>query len=132
MFKKQFFIKFDKKAYYIKTIKMYKIFFLHFLGVKPKTYIGNVFGRLFDYYFKNSVQLYKEYKNSYKKEFSSFEEYLRNKHNLNDKEIKALKNKSSYYKHFENIPGGTPENLLFYEEVKDRVYDFFGGLKNED
>jgi hypothetical protein len=62
-----------------------------------RSYIGQLVSRIHDYYFKNSILLKKEFKKYYKKEYSSFNDYLDKKHNLFQDEISELNYNIAYY-----------------------------------
>jgi len=84
-------------VYYNKSYHLEKSYFFKVLGIKPKSYIGQTITRIHDYYFKNSCLLIKDYKKYYKKEYSSFIDYLEKKHNLFQHEIVKLKKHKAYY-----------------------------------
>lgn len=55
---------------------------MNYLGVKPRTFAGNLVYRLYDYYFAGAVNFKKEYKRYYKKEFDSVEQFIEEHFNL--------------------------------------------------
>lgn len=126
-------VSFDGKLYYVKKFYMNKTIFLYYLGVKSKSYMGSVFARVFDHYFKHSINLYSDYMQFYKKEFNSFEDYLEEKHNLLANEIKIFNNENSYCKFYGNKYRWNIEQLFHDEEMKEEMWKFFGGITiNED
>jgi len=119
----------DGTFYYVKKFYMKKFIFLYYVGVKNRSYMGSVFARLFDHYYKHSKSLYSEYRHFYGKEFKSFEEYLEKKHNFMDDEIKIFNDKNLYFKIYGSKPAWNLENLIrFDEEIKENFWKFFGGL----
>ena len=115
--------------YYVKHFYIKKFIFLIYMGVRNKSYIGSVFGRLFDYYCKHSTSLYSEYKSFYKQEFKTFEKYLESKHNLMDEEIAIYCDKNSHYKIYLTKPNWKFESLLYNDEIKEKFLKFFGGIE---
>jgi len=83
--------------YFNKSFKLKKSYFFKFLDIYPRSYIGQIISRIHDYYFKNSHLLKTEFKKYYKKEFSTFEDFLDKKHNLFKNEIKELNYNNAYY-----------------------------------
>ena len=66
--------------------------------IKKRSYIAITFSKIYDFFCNNAINLKKEYKKYYQKEYLSFEEYLQQKHNLFKDEIECLNNQNSYYK----------------------------------
>ena len=91
-----------KTIYFNKSFYLKKSYFYKFFGVKSKSYMGQIISRINDYYFKNSCQLKKDYIKYYKKEYSSFNDYLDKKHNLFQHEIGELNYHTAFFseKHF--------------------------------
>jgi hypothetical protein len=83
--------------FYNKSFCLKKSYFFKSLGIKPRSYIGQIISRIHDYYFKNSILLKKEFKKYYQKEYFSFKDYLDKKHNLFQNEINELNYNTAYY-----------------------------------
>jgi hypothetical protein len=83
--------------FYNKSFRLKKSCFFKCLNINPRSYIGQIISRIHDYYFKNSHLIKKDFKKYYKKEFSSFENFLDKKHNLFQNEIKELNHNNAYY-----------------------------------
>jgi hypothetical protein len=83
--------------FYNKSFRLKKSCFFKNLGIKPKSYIGQIISRIHDYYFRNSLFLKKEFNKYYKKEYSSLKDYLDKKHNLFQNEINELNCNTAYY-----------------------------------
>ena len=126
-------------VYFNKSVHLNKSYFFKSLGVKSKSYIGQVISRIHDYYFINSHSLRKDYKKYYRKEYSSFNEYLDKKHNLFKHEINELNYRVAYYseKHF--AEKYKTSNLLSHDYddniIREKIFDMlnvscdeFGGL----
>ena len=86
------------KAFFIKRNNININKFLKYFGIKKHTFMELVINDLFFNLFGNSINLYKEYRKFYKKEYPTFNDYLQQKHNLLPKEAKLFQNKNSYYK----------------------------------
>jgi len=86
-----------KYIYFNKSGRLKKSFFFKFLGINPRSYIGQIISRIHDYYFINSISLKNDYINYYKNEYNSFKEYLDKRHNLFQNEINMLKYNAAYF-----------------------------------
>ena len=71
--------------------------FLAFFGVNKHTYFAYFFRRLYTALFKRSIDLEKEYKKYYKKEYPEYHDYLSKKYNLNEDEINDLSQGKIFY-----------------------------------
>ena len=52
------------------------------LGVKKNTFAGNMISRVYDYYFQGAINLKKEYRKYYRKEFCSVEKFIEEHFNI--------------------------------------------------
>lgn len=91
-------LKIDEKLFFVKTAKLNKCNFRKYLGIKRKTYMNTVVIRLFDYHFANAISLRKEYRKYYRKEFTTFDSFLAQRHNLFPAEIEDFAQKRIFYK----------------------------------
>lgn len=101
--------------------------FFKYLNLKKGSYIYNVFKNTYNYFFKNSINLYKDYKKFYKNEYDSFEKYLSSRHNLFKDEIDLLNNKHSFVKDTKFCTDRDITTLFYDETIVNVFNDFFGG-----
>lgn len=118
--------------YFIKNKSICRKNFLKAFGVNDKSYMGNVFSRLYTNYCGGAINLQSEYKKYYKKEFPTFIDYLMERHNLLKDEVSKLNSKKSYYKSIENNPERNVDNLIEDSDIEEVFYSFFGGVIGED
>ena len=52
------------------------------LGVKPRSFAGGMISRMYDYYFDGAIDFDSEYKKYYSKEFSSTEQFIEERFNI--------------------------------------------------
>lgn len=98
------------------------------LGVKPNSYFGTTFKRLYDYYFGSATDLKKEYIHYYKKEFDSFEKYLLSHFDISYSiSNQILKMSKPFYNHMYNRPEQNLETLLEDPILKDVFWKCMGG-----
>ena len=119
-----------------KPIITSKYWFLRKLKIKKGSYIFITFSKIYDFFCNHAINLQKEYEKYYQKEYTSFEEYLRQKHNLFDDEIECLKNQNSYYKNIKICPNWNALGLFYDDRFVEIFANFFGGdfsrLKGND
>lgn len=60
------------------------------LGVKKNTFAGNMISRVYDYYFQGAINLKKEYRKYYRKEFCSVEKFIEEHFNIELDDAKKL------------------------------------------
>lgn len=125
-------IKLDDKIFFIKKGDMRKKSFLKLFNVKNKSYLYQLYDRLYNYIMGKGINLYGEFKKCYSKEYSNFETFLSEHYNIPDELIEKFNNKKSYYK-YKNIGNEQPlYHLLHDEEVNNIVSKFMGGYVYED
>ena len=117
-------LKIDDKHYFIKTVKFNKNAFLKYLGITKKTYMDRTMTKLFEYRYANAISLKNEYKKYYKKEFATFCNFLRQKHNLHPSEIDIFCNKRSFYKDLSIAPDLNVPELMNDEVIASAVTSF--------
>ena len=54
------------------------------LGVKKKTFAGNMISRMYDYYFQGAINFRREYRKYYRKEFCSVEKFIEEHFNIKE------------------------------------------------
>ena len=125
-------IKLDDKIFFIKTSDMSKKNFLKLFFVKKRTYLYQLYSRLYDYIAGNSINLYEEYKNYYANEYDTFDSFLLEHYNLPKDLVKIFNKKNSFYK-YKDIGNEQPlYSLLMDETIKKIIVDFMGGFVYED
>lgn len=125
-------IKLDDKIFFIKNDDMRKKCFLKSFNVKNKSYLYQLYGRLYDYIIGDGINLYEEFEKYYSKEYSSFEIFLSEHYNIPDELVEKFNNTKSYYK-YKDIGNEQPlYNLLHDEEVHNIVSEFMGGYVYEN
>ena len=125
-------LKLNDKLYFIKNPNMKKKDFLVLFYVKKNTYFYKLYGRLYDFLIGGSINLHKEYKKYYKKEYFNFKEYLIEHHNIPENMIENFYNKNSFYK-YKDIGNEQPlYSLLQDSKVKQIAIEFMGGTIYED
>ena len=106
--------------------------FIRMFNVKKGSYYYNLYKRLYDSIFGCKINLYKEYKCYYKKEYETFNSFLKEHYNFDDIILEKISNKKSYYK-YKDIGKEQPiENLKYNEEIKNIVKSFIGSDLNEN
>lgn len=101
-------------------------------GVKRNSYAGRVVARIYDTYFGNPIDIKREFKKYYKKEFKSFEQYLVCRFNMPEELAKRIAAEKKYYVDLEwqeDQPGLT---FSYDDELKIQFWKFVGGLIYED
>ncbi len=103
------------------------------LGVRRKSFAGNLISRMYDYYFAGAIDFQKEYRKYYRKEFSSLAEFIEEHYNI-EKGMACELTKGSYAKKDcsamsieRNI-----ETLNYDHEFKKLFSEAVGGIIDED
>ncbi len=103
------------------------------MGVRKNTFAGDAMSRLYDYYFKDAVNLQDEYKQYYIKEFATviifMEEHLNMEHDLAVRLAKG--NYSMKHCTSESIERNI-ETLNYDAELKQMFSNAIGGIEDED
>lgn len=103
------------------------------LGVRKKTFAGDMISRMYDYYFDGAVDFAKEYKKYYSKEFNSLEDYIEEHYNIDRERAEvyarghyAMKecSRRSIERNVETLNDDKEFKRLFAEAV--------GGIDDED
>lgn len=103
------------------------------LGVKKDTFAGNMISRVYDYYFQGAINLRKEYKKYYRKEFCTLEKFIEEHFNIECEEAKKLA--AGNYSMKECSRRSIERNIetLNYDESFKRAFSkAIGGLEDED
>lgn len=125
-------IKLDDKIFFIKNDDMSKKHFLKLFHVKKKSYLYQLYSRLYDYIIGDGINLYEEFEEYYSKEYFNFEFFLLEHYNIPDELVEKFNNTKSYYK-YEDIGNEQPlHSLLWDEKLQNIVSVFMGGYVYED
>lgn len=106
---------------------------LRILGVRKRTFAGNMVSRMYDYYFSGAVDFSKEYNKYYSHEFTSLEEYIEERYNI-DPDL-AKKYATEHYCMNECSRRSIERNvetLNYDEEFKRKFSEAVGGIEDED
>lgn len=101
-------------------------------GVKGNSYAGNVLKRIYHYYFGDSVNLYKEYKKYYKKEFKTYDNYLECHLGLPDELRRKIVYRKIFYVNLEGKGEHIGDSFLYDDELKEQFWEFAGGIEYEN
>lgn len=122
----------DNKIYFIKNNNMKKSNFLKKFCVKKNSYYYKLYSRLYDYIIGENINLYKEYRKYYKKEYTSYDEFLLEHHNIPKSILNKFNNKNSCYK-YKDIGNEQPLYCLVQnEEIKKIINEFIGDFVYEN
>lgn len=103
------------------------------LGVKKKTFAGNMISRLYDHYFKGAINFKKEYRKYYRKEFSSVAKFIEEHFNIEYEHAKILAEGDYSMKDcLHNSIERNIDVLNYDEHFKDVFSKAIGGLEDED
>ena len=103
-----------------------------FFGVKKNSYMGSVVRRIYDYYCGGAINLYRTYRKYYKKEFSTYEEFLGKHFNLFPDEVRSISSKHLYYKDISFQPENNITNLIEDLAIANTVKQFLGDEGADD
>lgn len=103
-----------------------------FFGVKKNSYMGSIVQRIYDYYCGGAINLYRTYRKYYKKEFSSYEEFLERHFNLFPDEVRSISSKHLYYKDTSFQPENNITNLIEDLAIANTVKQFLGDEGADD
>lgn len=101
-------------------------------GVKHKSYAGEVLERIYYYFFGDAVDINKEYKKFYKKEYDSLDMYLechlgipeRVRHKISTKKLLCVDLDSK---------GQRIGDSFYYDDgLREQFWDMVGGIENEN
>ena len=98
-----------------------------YFGVIRNTYAGSIVERIYSYYCRGSQNTFVIYNIYYKKEFSSFEEFLERKFNLSLEDAKKFNSKFLCHKELEFQPGISITDLLNDGNMYETFINFLGG-----
>lgn len=106
---------------------------MHRMGVKSKSFAGNMVSRMYEYYFTGAVNFKKEFCKYYKKEYKSIIEYMEQHYNISheDAEIMAIGSYSMKRCAQDSIERNI-EILNYDSTFKNAFSEAVGGIIDED
>lgn len=103
------------------------------LGVKKKTFAGNMISRVYDYYFQGAINFRREYRKYYRKEFCSVEKFIEEHFNIECDNAKKLAERNYSMKECSRRSIERNIETLNYDEYfKNAFSKAIGGLEDED
>ncbi len=108
----------------------YRIF--KFFGVKEKSYAGKTLLRLYMQYFGDSELLRQTYRKYYKKEFSSYKDFLVCRYNLSDKLAEEIMKENMSCTNLSFKQDDIAYSFDADEELKKLFVEYVGGIRYED
>jgi hypothetical protein len=103
------------------------------MGVKKKTFAGNMISRIYDYYFQGAVNFRKEYKKYYRKEFCSVAQFIQDHFNIESDDAKKLAESNYSMKECSSRSiERNIETLNYDKNFKEAFSKAIGGLEDED
>lgn len=125
-------MKVGSKIFFKKDLKTSRIGVYLFFGVKRRSYAGSVVRRIYDYFCGGSKSLFLEYLIYYRKEFSSFKEFLIDKYNLFESEVEEIISWRLFCKDLSSTPDTNIQNFLEYDDMRNVIYEWLGDALDED
>lgn len=108
----------------------YRIF--KFFGVKEKSYAGKTLLRLYMQYFGDSELLRQTYRKYYKKEFSSYKDFLVCRYNLSDKLAEEIMKENMSCTNSSFKQDDIAYTFDSDEDLKKLFVEYVGGIRYED
>lgn len=117
----------DKRDYvlflpcvYLKILLSYKNF-----NISHNGFMGNILKKIYNSRFSNSYSVYLEYLRYYKKEFSTYREFLDTHYNLTDIELKYMDSIALRCSKSERL--ASQNYLLYVKSIRDKLNNYFSG-----
>lgn len=101
-----------KELFFSKTLKTSRFCLFLYFKVKRRSYIGQILYRLWEYFVKNNILLYSEYKKYYIREYKNYAEYLERHYTLPSDLVKKILNNKLRYKCLKDWPDVGIQNLV--------------------
>ena len=103
------------------------------MGVKRRTFAGNVVSRLYDFYFQGALDFNKDFRKYYKKEYASIVDYMEQHHNIShDNALFMSKGSFSMKNCVRDSVERNIENINYDKELKNAFSNAIGVLIDED
>lgn len=106
---------------------------MHRMGVKSKSFAGNMVARMYDYYFADAVNFNIEFRKYYKKEYDSITEYMEQHYNILHEDVESMAAGSYSMKRCtQDSIERNVETLNYDDAFKNAFSIAVGGLIDED
>ena len=125
-------IRFDKYLFFNKDEIITRCDILKKYKIKRNSYAGKVLMRIYDYYFGNAININKEFKRYYKREFGTCEQYLICRFNMSKDLAKKISENKKYYVNLEWKGEEIGYTFSFDDDLRKQFWDFVGGIKYEN
>ena len=125
-------MKIGSKVIFQKGLKTSRIGVYHFFGVKRKSYAGSIVTRIYDYFCGGSKSMYWEYLMYYRKEYSSFKEFLVDKYNLFKPEVDKIISWRLFCKDLSFTPDTNINGFLEDDNMGKAIIKWLGDNTDED
>ena len=103
------------------------------MGVKSKSFAGNMVARMYDYYFADAVNFNIEFRKYYKKEYDSITEYMEQHYNILHEDVESMAAGSYSMKRCtQDSIERNVETLNYDDAFKNAFSIAVGGLIDED
>lgn len=101
-------------------------------GLKGRSYAGNIMRRIYHYYFENAINVKREYKKFYKKEFPQYIDYLVCHFNISNQLADKISKSKLYYSDLEWKSDHINYSFSYDEKLSDLFWNSVGGYCNEN
>ena len=122
----------NEYCFFLWSPKMLRIGAYHFFGVKPDSYASRLVDNIYNFYIAGACNLKWQYLRYYKKEYSSFREFLAKHYNLYPFEVERLSSWRSFAKELKYEPNLYIEELIHDEEMAELLRTYLGETEDED
>lgn len=101
-------------------------------GVKYKSYAGEVLERIYHYYFGDAVDVNKEYKKFYKKEFDNLDMYLECHMGIPESVRGKLSAKKLLCVNLDDKGQRIGDSFYYDDGLREQFWNMVGGIENEN
>ena len=101
-------------------------------GVKYKSYAGEVLQRIFHFYFGDAINLQKEYRKYYEKEYIEFEDYLECHFGIPKRIIGIISSANAFYVNLAYKGDHIGDSFYYEDDLKELFWNMVGGIQNEN
>lgn len=101
-------------------------------GIRYNSYAGEVIQRVFHYYFGDAINLKKEYRKYYMKEYAEFDKYLECHLGIPLNIRKTFSGTKVYYVDLDDKGDKIGDSFFYEENLKEQFWNLVGGLQNEN
>ena len=104
----------------------------HRYGIKEKSYAGDVLHRIYHFYFGDAIDMKKEYRKYYKKEFPDFDKYLECHLNIPENIRCNFVDHSVFYVNLDDKGEDLSYSFSDSDVLKNQFWNMIGGLEDEN